>query len=76
MKKTATLSFRIEDKFDEHEFLCAQRGVALNIAIWNALQTIRTRLKYNDDNVTDEERAFLEQLRSDLSHAYIEEEGI
>jgi hypothetical protein len=76
MKKTVTLSYRIEDSFDEHEVECARRGVALNIAIWNALQSIRTRLKYNDENVTDEERSFLEELRSDLGHAYIEEEGI
>lgn len=76
MKKTVTLTYRIEDNFDNHEVECARRGVALNIAIWDALQTIRTRLKYNDENVTDEERAFLEQLRSDLGAAYIEEEGI
>ena len=73
MKKTVTLSFKIEDQFDEHEVECARRGVALNIAIWDALQTIRTRLKYNDENVSDEERMFLEGLRTDLSSAYIEE---
>lgn len=73
MKKTVTLSFTIEDQFDEHEVECARRGVALNIAIWDALQTIRTRLKYNDENVTDEERTFLENLRSDLSAVYVEE---
>ena len=76
MKKTVTLSFRIEDSHDEHDVECARRGVALNIAIWDALQSIRTRLKYNDENVTDEERAFLEQLRSDLGAAYIEEGSI
>lgn len=76
MKKTVTLSYRIEDSFDEHEVECARRGVALNIAIWDALQTIRTRLKYNDESVTDEERNFLEQLRSDLGAVYIEEGSI
>jgi len=70
-----TLSFRIEDRFDEYDVDCARNGVKLNIAIWDALQAIRSRLKYNDDNVTDEERAFLEELRSNLGEAYIEEQG-
>lgn len=75
MKKTVTLSYRIEDSFDNHEVECARRGVALNIAIWDAIQTIRTRLKYNDQNVTEEERNFLEELRSSLYEVYVEEGG-
>jgi hypothetical protein len=74
IKKKITITYLIEDKFDEHEFECARKGVELNIAIWDALQTIRTRLKYAED-VSDTEQVFLEGLRTGLSYAYIEEGG-
>lgn len=74
IKKKITVTYLIEDKFDEHDFECARKGVELNIAIWDALQTIRTRLKYAED-VSDTEQAFLEELRTGLSYAYIEEGG-
>lgn len=73
MKKTVTLSFRIEDRFDEYDVDCARNGVKLNIAIWDAINKIRSQLKYNDEGMSDKEREFLESLRSDLSEAYIEE---
>lgn len=72
IKRKITLTYLIEDQYDEHDFECARKGVSLNIAIHEALNSIRTRLKYAED-VSDAETAFLEELRSELGAAYIEE---
>lgn len=72
IKKKVTLTYFIYDSSDEHEVECARNGVKLNLAIFDALNTIRSRLKYADD-VTEAEVKFLEELRSELRQAYIEE---
>lgn len=74
MKKKVTLTYLIEDRFDEHEVECVRKGPVLNIAIWGALQLIRTRLKFAE-GVTVAEQTFLEELRAELGNAYIEEGG-
>lgn len=73
VKKKVVLSYLIYDQFDEHEVECARKGAVLNIAIYDALNSIRNRLKYCCDETTESEIKFLEQLRAELSHVYIEE---
>ena len=74
MKRKWTLSIIEEEPGDgaSHEFKCAQSGMNLNIAVWEALQAIRSRLKYGQD-VSEEEEKTLTDIRSLLAEAYIEE---
>lgn len=72
ISKKVTITYFIRDQSDEHEVECARNGVKLNLAIYDALNTIRSRLKYAED-VSDAEVKFLEELRGELRQAYIEE---
>lgn len=72
MKKKVTITFLDEEGGEDYEMRCALNATALNIAIWDALQEIRKRIKY-DDTLTDKEIEMLENLRSILSEAYVEE---
>ncbi|NJO65127.1 MAG: hypothetical protein HC836_45575 [Richelia sp. RM2_1_2] len=66
------LEFTIDETGDsEYDFECANKGVKLNGSIYEALDEIRSRLKYGED-VTEVERTTLEQLRITLSEYYVE----
>lgn len=71
--KQVTITYEIIQPSDMYDLKCAQNGVQLNIAIYDALNSIRNRLKYCSDDVSENEQAFLEELRAELSQAYIEE---
>lgn len=71
--KQVTITYEISQPSDMYDLKCAQNGVHLNISIYDALNSIRTRLKYCSDDVSESEQKFLEELRAELSNAYIEE---
>lgn len=75
MKRKWTISILENEPGDgaDHEFKCAQNGVKLNIALYDAINSIRSRLKYGSDETSESEIKFLEDLRSELRAAYIEE---
>lgn len=59
------------EKDEMYNAKCALKSVDLNIAIHDALQAIRARLKYGED-VTEIEEQTLEKIRSILAEHYIE----
>lgn len=55
----------------QYDIKCVQNAKDLNLNVYEALQVIRTRLKYGQD-VTDIEQETLEQLRKLLGEYYVE----
>lgn len=66
-----TLTFIVEPGDNDYDFECANRGTKLNMAIHDALENIRSRLKYGE-TVSNKEQQVLENLRSILAEVYIE----
>lgn len=75
MKRKWTINVLEEEIGDgaEHEFRCMQAGPRLNDAFYDALNSIRNRLKYCSDETSESEIKFLEDLRDELRAAHIEE---
>lgn len=59
------------DNEHEYDLKCIYNAKNLNLNVYDALQVIRTRLKYGQD-VTDIEQETLEQLRKLLGEYYVE----
>lgn len=71
MKNKARVIFSFPNDADNrYDIKCHQNAVDLNNSVYEALQQIRSKLKYEE--VTDEEREFLQQLREILSEYYTE----
>lgn len=56
---------------DEYDFSCITKAKDLNIAVYDCLQIIRSRLKY-EEGQSDREIEVLEELRTKLYEFYTE----
>lgn len=72
MKKTVYLKFE-ENGEGSFNLNCALNAEKTQFAISDALQRIRTRLKYESDDVSESEEKVLLEIRSILSEVVVEE---
>lgn len=71
VKQKVTLTYYITHEDGEYDLQCAMKGVNLNLSIYDALNEIRTRLKYGED-ITEKEEQTLRNLQTILNEHYIE----
>ena len=72
MKKTVILKFEMEENEQNYELDCILKATAAQSAIYDALQRIRNRLKYESDDVSEKEQSILEEIRSILNDVVVE----
>ena len=71
IKQKVTLTYYITHEDGDYDLQCAMKAVALNLSISDALQEIRSRLKYGED-VTEKEDQVLRNLQTILNEHYVE----
>lgn len=70
--KKVTISFLLKPGDSDYDYKCALSATKLNLSIYDALNEIRSRLKYGE-NVSVAETECLENIRSILNEHYIED---
>jgi hypothetical protein len=69
----AILEFNLPE--DKSEFEDASNGTKWKLLVWDLDQYLRSQIKYNSDNLTDEAYNKLEKVREQL-HDLIRENGL
>lgn len=72
MKKTVIIKFEENDE-GNFNLNCAMNAEKAQFAIGDALQRIRTRLKYESDDVSESEEKVLTEIRAILAEVVVEE---
>jgi hypothetical protein len=72
---TATLTFDLTDAYDMIEHKRCVKAMDICMAIWEMDQYLRTKTKYESDNMTDEEYKAYESTREKLREI-LEEKAI
>lgn len=63
---TATLKFNLDDQDDSMAFSRATKSMDLCLVLWDFQQTLRSKLKYPDENMPDIVYAELEWVQEQL----------